>query len=242
MIALSLPASNWSTTLTSPKASGVGMATMRAFGQAFCYCLRFERITQREPLPSCPIERIGASLTSMSPSAVVGSSQAVISSPSRHSGWRWWMTAIEGVFAVVTSTHLAVMAAGLPQVRAVMRRRTIRPRLRSLPSARGAAETASCASPAGVCGTSRRAVDAYQHWPRGVFARSADERSISYDAIRPIGSFARRPFSRKPCWLCYRGCRQGYGGVVSGQCLRWRAALQRWVALLRSCAVSLASG
>ena len=130
----------------------------------------------------------------MSPSAVVGSSQVAISSPLRQSAWRWWMTAIEGALALVMSTHLVVMPAGLPQGRAVMRWRTIRPRLRPLPSTRGAAETALIVSPAGVCGTCRRAVDAYQHWPRGVFARSADERSRSYDAIRPIGSFARRPF------------------------------------------------
>ena len=90
------------------------------------------------------------------------------------------------VVAVGAELHVAF--------RAVMRRRKIRPRLRLLPSERGAAETASSASPAAACGICRRAVDAYQHWPRGVFARSADERSTSYDAIRPIGSFARRPF------------------------------------------------
>ena len=90
------------------------------------------------------------------------------------------------VVAVGAELHVAF--------RAVMRWRTIRPRLRPLPSARGAAESALSVSPADVCGTCRRAVDAYQHWPRGVFARSADERSISYDAIRLIGSFGRRPF------------------------------------------------
>ena len=154
----------------------------------------------------------------MSPRGVVGSSHAAISSPSRQSGCRLWMTAIEGTLVVVTSTHLAVMAAGLPQVRAVMRWRTIRPRLRLLPSERGAAETASSASPATVCGICRRAVDAYQHWPRGVFARSADERSSSYDAIRPIGSFARRPFFAQalPPRLCGRPA-PGLAGTLSQQ-------------------------
>ena len=69
----------------------------------------------------------------MSATAVVGSSHAAISSPSRHCGWRWWMTAIEGALAVVTRTRLAVMAAALPQVRAVLGRRTICSRLRPLP-------------------------------------------------------------------------------------------------------------
>ena len=77
------------------------------------------------------------------------------------------MTAIEGALAVVTTTYLAVMAAGLPQVKALMRGRTIRPRLRPLPSARVAAGTPSSVTRAAVCGICRMAVDALQHWPPG---------------------------------------------------------------------------
>ena len=59
-------------------------------------------------------------------------------------------------------------------------------------------------------------VDQYQHWPRGVFARSADERSISYDAIRPIGSFPRRPFFVSPAAASLRAPRHGgCGGGLS---------------------------
>ena len=56
----------------------------------------------------------------MSPSGVVGSSRAAISSASRQSGCRWWMTAIEGALAVVTSTHFAVAAPAASLVSAAM--------------------------------------------------------------------------------------------------------------------------
>ena len=56
----------------------------------------------------------------MSASGVAGSSQALTSSSSTQSGWRWWTLAIEGAAAAVTSTHLAVIAPGPPQVSAAI--------------------------------------------------------------------------------------------------------------------------
>ena len=58
VIALSLSAPASSTSLSSPRGLGIGMATLRSLGHASRYCLRFERITQRQPVPSRRVQRI----------------------------------------------------------------------------------------------------------------------------------------------------------------------------------------
>ena len=72
-----------------------------------------------------------------------------------------------------------------------------------------------------------RPVDQYQHWPRGVFARSAHERSISYDAIRPIRSFARRPFFRQARSPRFCGRPRAGGAISAGVMGKLRHAVAR---------------